>query len=97
MKIKLFGGIELDRPPEHLRAILVAEHAARVEVEEPLHPEPLRGKCWCCGIPAPGPNSLARRSWASRQFMDWTREREIYCPECFEEWGWPTIDEQQPE
>lgn len=89
MKIKLFGGIEPDRPPEHLRDALVAEHAARVEREEALHPEPARGRCWCCGILAPPPHSLARRSWASRPFYRGGIYREIYCPACFEEWGWP--------
>ncbi|VTS08513.1 hypothetical protein [Tuwongella immobilis] len=89
VKIKLLQGLEGDRPPEHLREALVAEHAARVEREEPLHPEPRTGKCWCCGIPAPGTASRERRDWHAREFMKGICEREIYCPACFAEWGWP--------
>jgi hypothetical protein len=65
-------------------------------------PEPVPERsivCWCCGRP-PDPARGEKQShmdhsgWAVRvtQFAlggDSYEARELYCPDCFGEWGWP--------
>jgi len=50
--------------------------------------------CWCCGKPAPHTLTqfLGRLGWAVRRVQllpSKPTEPELYCPECFHEWGWP--------
>lgn len=46
--------------------------------------------CWACGKPSPKHSKISTIGWQVREIRieHWT-EREIYCPDCFAEWGWP--------
>ena len=51
--------------------------------------------CWACGVvctPPLGPRWSERSGgWVSRKtvVMQTHKETEVYCPQCFAEWGWP--------
>ncbi|VTS00531.1 unnamed protein product [Tuwongella immobilis] len=98
MRIKTPEELGLPHPPAHLRATLVAEHAARVEREERLHPTTHRCQCWACDALAPPYRSADWARWHVRETSGYPRLLEIYCPACFAEWGWPDdTDDSQPE
>lgn len=72
--------------PEELDA-RIARHAAR-------HADaPVCGcVCWCCGKRTTRTAGFHLMGWVSRKVW-YSRRcalREVYCGECFAEWGWPT-------
>ncbi len=77
------------RNPGHVERM--REHAERVESEDPGKSPVL---CWCCGDVLGGGFDPRSRGWHTRQLSSYrygdgnTRIREIYCPGCFEEYGW---------
>lgn len=50
-------------------------------------------ECWGCGERAPVRTWVEKHGWQSRETLVYSgaahKRREIYCPECFAEWGWP--------
>jgi hypothetical protein len=46
--------------------------------------------CWCCGAVPPVSTWVAKHGWHVREIMTGChRAKEMYCPDCFAEWGWP--------
>jgi hypothetical protein len=71
--------------PDELAARLdrLAELHARAE---PPHGEG-QTECFACGKLVAGKYAAAR-GWKLRPFPPWNFS-EVYCPDCFAEWGWP--------
>jgi hypothetical protein len=77
----------------------IHRHAERVESEDPGR-QPLH--CWSCGSICPGTKPHLH-GWHSRRLPaqmghgDWVCGiRELYCGDCFAEWGWGDDDNVQP-
>ena len=52
--------------------------------------------CWCCGGRCPDGSRTDRAGWHSREITIASMPMvEVYCPGCFEEWGWPAPMEQR--
>lgn len=49
------------------------------------------GVCWACNRPGLNAKSLRKRGWRVRltEVSGSVWVREMYCPACFAEWGWP--------
>lgn len=77
----VFSPAELD---ERIKA-----HARRVEAD-PESRGGARAVCWCCGATCPSGSWVDNSGWYCRgiNLAGWCGS-EIYCPECFAEWGWP--------
>ncbi len=69
--------------PGHLARI--EAHAERVASECP--PPETRPHCYCCGVPSPNGNRIARIGWRSRPLRDKPDVNETYCAGCFGVWG----------
>lgn len=47
-------------------------------------------QCWCCGKTTSRTSGFHLMGWVSRTYGVGISHKEIYCGECFAEWGWPT-------
>jgi len=81
----------------------IANYAARAAAKLPLFTKTSRADatpdpradivCWACGLTAAREGNTCQkasdgtRRWTSRMHNAHTTE--IYCPECFDVWGWP--------
>lgn len=60
-----------------------------------------RPTCWACGKPSLIARYLQKHGWYIRPSgAAGNRFFEVYCPECFAEWGWPdweSFDREHPD
>jgi len=74
-----FTEVELDERIERMR--VAAEEA------DPIRKT--RSQCWACDSYCESGNLVASAGWYSRKLSGtYAAVREVYCPECFNQWGW---------
>lgn len=76
------------------REMRIRAHTIRVSrMLQTLDRGPALALCWACGR-AEWPQRIRPHGWAVRAIMSGRIIlREIYCPECYETWGWPPLDD----
>ncbi len=95
-----WGGMNLTRVPQTPAAQNVfseSELAARLDAmgEQMRNEEGERkyepARCWCCDAVCPNGHYVGvglSVGWVSRPLPGLEGVTEVYCPKCFEEWGW---------
>jgi len=76
------------------REARIQAHMRRVgRIERLLRSHPQRARCWACGR-SEWAKRLRPGGWAVRAIESGkARYLEIYCPDCYAQWGWPPLGE----
>lgn len=69
--------------------------AGRGVFEPPVRDEGLT-RCWCCGAVPPRRSHVVKYGWEARWLVLYgaVKVREVYCPDCFAEFGWPAVEDR---